>query len=99
MAVAPTTPQPVARDLRGRPLDLVLFKFDACPYCRKVVRAIERLGVPVVYRDTEHDAGAQEELVRVGGLDQVPCLFVDGRPMYESDDIVAFLEREVRVDS
>lgn len=75
--------------------ELVLYKFDACPYCRKTMRAIDRLGVVVRYRDTNNDAGAWEELKRIGGKDQVPCLLVNGKPMYESDDIIAFLETRV----
>jgi glutaredoxin len=31
----------------------------------------------------------------VGGKHQVPCLFIDGDPMYESDDIVAWMKREL----
>ena len=31
------------------------------------------------------------ELIRVGGKQQVPCLFIDGKPMYESMDIVEWL--------
>lgn len=57
-------------------------------------RAIERLKVPVRYRDTMKDEEAARKLVEVGGEDQVPCLFVDGKPLYESDDIIAFLERK-----
>ncbi|MBO4496449.1 MAG: glutathione S-transferase N-terminal domain-containing protein [Clostridiales bacterium] len=30
-------------------------------------------------------------LLRVGGIDQVPCLFIDGKALYESDDIVQWL--------
>jgi glutaredoxin 3 len=59
-----------------------------------VFRAIERLKVPVRYRDTMKDEEAARKLVEVGGEDQVPCLFVDGKPLYESDDIIAFLERK-----
>jgi len=59
---------------------------------------VERLQVPVRYHDITEDDAAAERLVRVGGLDQVPCLFVDGRPLYESDAIVAFLEREFGPD-
>jgi glutathione S-transferase len=54
---------------------------------------VERLGVPVRYRDILEDDEAARKLVEVGGLDQVPCLFVDGVPLYESADIVAYLER------
>ena len=42
-------------------------------------------------RDIVTEPAAAEELVRVGGKRQVPCLFVDGTPMYESGDIVAYL--------
>jgi glutathione S-transferase len=54
---------------------------------------VERLRVPVRYRDIEEDEAAARRLVEIGGLDQVPCLFVDGRPLYESADIVDWLER------
>ena len=33
-----------------------------------------------------------DELVRVGGKMQVPCLFIDGNPMYESLDIIQWLK-------
>lgn len=59
----------------------------------KVVRVIDRLGVPVAMRDVEEDETAARRLVDVGGEDQVPCLFIDGEPLYESDDIAAFLEK------
>jgi len=77
----------------GEELDLELYKFDSCPYCQRVFRAVERLGLPVRTRDVIEDDAAAARLVEVGGIDQVPCLFVDGKPMYESEDIVAFLER------
>ena len=43
----------------------------------------------------DRDPAARERLVRVGGKAQVPCLFIDGTPMYESDDIIAHLRRHV----
>ena len=42
------------------------------------------------------DPVARDELVRVGGKGQVPCLFVDGEPMYESEDIIAYLGANLR---
>ncbi len=81
----------------GRTVDLELFKFDSCPFCVRVMRRVKALGLEgqVRYRDTMRDAGAQDELLRRGGEDQVPCLFIDGEPMYESADIVAWLEENV----
>jgi len=32
-----------------------------------------------------------KRLVKEGGMYQIPCLFIDGKPMYESDDIIGFL--------
>jgi glutaredoxin len=82
----------VGSDPSGGPRALVLYKFDGCPYCRKTMRAIEQLGITVRYRDINNDTGAWDELMRIGGKDQVPCLLVDGKPMYESEDIIVFLE-------
>lgn len=81
----------------GRTVDLELFKFDSCPFCVRVMRRVKTLGLEgqVRYRDTMRDAGAQGELLRRGGEDQVPCLFIDGEPMYESADIIAWLEENV----
>ncbi|MCO5170580.1 MAG: glutaredoxin [Planctomycetes bacterium] len=81
----------------GREVDLELFKFDSCPFCVRVMRKVKVMGLEgkVRYRDTLREPGAQDELVRRGGEDQVPCLFIDGQPMYESADIIAWLEENV----
>lgn len=68
-----------------------LFIMPACPYCQKVLRFMERRGIEMPLRDITSDPGAREELVRVGGKPQVPCLFIDGTPLYESDDIITHL--------
>jgi glutaredoxin len=75
-----------------RPRDLVLYKYDTCPYCLRVMRAIERLGLTVATRDTVREPGARAELADRTGRTQVPCLFVDGEALFESADIVAWLE-------
>lgn len=77
----------------GTEVDLELYKFDSCPYCQKVQRVIDRLGVPVTMRDTVADPTLDQVLIMRGGKRQVPCLFIDGDPMYESSDIAAWLER------
>ena len=69
-----------------------LYIKPTCPYCQKVLRFMEAHGIKIELRDTSADPEAREELVRVGGKAQVPCLFIDGTPMYESDDIIAHLK-------
>ena len=82
-----------ARTNAGKEVELELYKFDSCPYCQKVMRVVERLGVPVAMRDIMEDEASARRLLEVGGEDQVPCLFIDGAPLYESDDINAYLEK------
>ncbi len=71
--------------------ELVLYKFDACPYCQRVLRALEELGLEIPMRDTMRDPDARRELLDATGRTQVPCLFIDGEPMFESRDIVRWL--------
>ncbi len=71
---------------------LVLYKFDACPFCYRVQSWLEGRDVPVVYKDTRQDPEAREELQARTGRTQVPCLFIDGEPLFESGDILEWLE-------
>ncbi len=74
-------------------MKLDLYKFDTCPYCRRVMNEIETSGrTDVEYHDIHQNREDYDTLVRVGGMSQVPCLFIDGKPMYESADIVAWLQ-------
>lgn len=75
---------------------LDLYYYDSCPYCQKVLRAIDRMGIKdkITFKNILQSQEAADTLVRVGGKRQVPCLFIDGAPMYESDDIVSWLSRE-----
>ncbi|MCB1874439.1 MAG: glutathione S-transferase N-terminal domain-containing protein [Chromatiales bacterium] len=76
---------------------LTLYQFGSCPYCIRVRRAISRLQLNIVCKDTLGDMQAHSELLQGGGSSQVPCLRIDGPDgdchwLYESADIVAYLE-------
>lgn len=74
-------------------MNLELFVMNGCPFCRKVLNYLEsdgRRDVKIINIST--DRSANDRLVKEGGQDQVPCLFIDGRPMYESGDIIAWLK-------
>ena len=74
-------------------MKLELYKFDTCPYCRRVMGFIEESGrTDVEYHDIRKNAEDRERLIRDGGKEQVPCLFIDGKPLYESMDIIAWLK-------
>jgi glutaredoxin 3 len=77
----------------GTQADLELFKFGSCPFCVRVLGKIKSLGIEGIrLRDTQQEAGANAELIERGGKRQVPCLFIDGQPLYESGDINNWLE-------
>jgi glutaredoxin 3 len=70
---------------------LILYKINACPYCKVVQRAIAKHNVDIELRDTKKVSHWRRDLKRRTGRTQVPCLFIDGQPMFESNDIVSWL--------
>ena len=58
--------------------------------CIKVKRFLADNGVTIPERNISTDAEAEQTLIAVGGKRQVPCLFIDGKPLYESSDIIAW---------
>ena len=74
-------------------MKLELYMFETCPYCRKVINEIHMSGrKDIAFHDIRKNADDRKRLIEVGGKEQVPCLFIDGKPMYESDDIIAWLK-------
>lgn len=72
---------------------LVLYKYDTCGYCVRVMRAVDRLGVDIdLYKDVVREPESRDELRERTGRGQVPCLFIDDEPLHESADIIAWLE-------
>jgi len=98
-----TRPRPQQRSAQGQATvdteasTLALYQFHACPFCVKTRRAIHRLNVPIVLLDAKNDPQAREQLLAGGGRVKVPCLRIEEagstRWMYESDDIIAYLEQ------
>lgn len=74
---------------------LTLYVKTGCPFCHKVLAVGEELGISFEQKNIADDAVAAELIAR-GGKRQVPYL-VDserGVEMYESGDIVAYLQKE-----
>ena len=62
-----------------------------CPYCIKVMNFMSENNITIPLRDIVADESAAETLIAIGGKRQVPCLFIDGKPLYESGDIIEWL--------
>lgn len=74
-------------------MSLVLYVKTNCPFCEKVLRRAEELGILLVERNIA-EPHYLDELMRIGGKRQVPFLMDETAniSMYESDDIVRYLE-------
>lgn len=74
-------------------MKLDLYKFDTCPYCRRVLAFIDESGrTDITLHDTRKSEDDRRYLIENGGKEQVPCLFIDGKPLYESLDIIDWLK-------
>lgn len=76
---------------------LALYQYAACPFCVKVRRAMKRSALSIETRDAKRNEQFKEELLAGGGQLKVPCLRIeedngDVRWMYESGDIISYLE-------
>jgi len=77
-------------DDEHRPI-VVLYYMPTCPYSKKVLAFIEKQEFEVPLKNIEGDPKSTEELLHLGGKAQTPCLFIDGKPLYESQDIIDWL--------
>lgn len=71
---------------------LDFYYFEACPYCQRVMNVIEKHKIQVNWMDIHKDAAHSKKLRSDTGRTTVPCLYIDGEPMFESLDIMKWLE-------
>jgi len=78
---------------------LELFEFNACPFCIKVRRYMKKNNIILQLRDAKNNSDHRSELLNNGGKVQVPCLKINKEEpaqwLYESSDIIKYLEKEV----
>lgn len=75
--------------------ELALYVMTGCPYCIRVKHFLADNGVTIPERNISTDPDAEQTLIAVGGKRQVPCLFIDGAPLYESNDIIAWIQKNL----
>lgn len=74
------------------------YYFAACRFCQRVLTTIDQLGIrdQLEFRDIQEHPEFGDELEKMNGTRQVPCLVIDGKPMLESMDIIAFLNKKFK---
>ena len=73
-------------------LNLSFYYFDACPFCQLVLHLISDLNLKVKMKDIRKNQKHLETLVRDTNRQTVPCLYINGRAMFESRDIIAWIQ-------
>ncbi|WP_116474094.1 glutathione S-transferase N-terminal domain-containing protein [Zobellella maritima] len=76
---------------------LALYQLPRCPFCIKVRRAMHKLNLPIELRNVNPGSPHREALQAGGGRVKSPCLRIEengeSRWMYESNDIIAYLQQ------
>ena len=70
---------------------LILFYTPSDPVCIKVLEFMKSKSIFVPLRDIEQNPDYRLQLEQAGGKAQVPCLFIDGGPLYDPDTIIRWL--------
>ncbi len=73
---------------------LILFVQEGCFYCDKVITYLKKIHKEnsITFKDIKKDKDAYNKLIKIGGKKQVPCMFINGIPQYESDWIIQWLK-------
>ncbi len=71
---------------------LTLYHFKGCPYCQKVKDFLSQKGISVPMKDIKENPEYSDELRKIGGKTQVPCLVINGKALYESMDIIKWFD-------
>ena len=72
---------------------LTLYYKPTCPYCIKVLHFLEQNDISVSLKNIDENSQNRNELLRIGGKTQIPCLVINGKALYESDDIIQWFEK------
>ncbi len=77
---------------------LSIYGYPQCPFCRRVIDAVNSLGLEIPLRNTLEDGERRSELLAAMGRATVPVLAIEGddgqiRWMPESADIVRYLRK------
>jgi glutaredoxin len=70
---------------------LLLYYLPWCPYCQNVLSYLNSIHKTVPLENLQKNPKGRIEIQKIGGKTQVPCLIIDGYPLYESGAIIKWL--------
>lgn len=76
-------------------MKLELYYYSQCPFCAMVVSKIKTLGLEeeITFKNTLENPEFRKFHTNTTGRSTVPCLYVDDKPMFESSDIINWLDQ------
>ncbi|OAY63384.1 Prostaglandin E synthase 2 [Ananas comosus] len=77
------------------PKDVVLYQYEACPFCNKVRAFLDYHDIP--YRVVEVNPLSKKE-IKWSDYKKVPILVVDGEQLIDSSDIINKLSKRISTD-
>ena len=75
--------------------ELTLYYSPTCPHCRKVLNFMQQNNIKIPVKNRDENPANRQELIRLGGMPQVPCLVIDGKALYESENIIDWLRENL----
>ena len=72
---------------------LTLYHFAGCPYCQRVRDHLKSAAITVPMKDIRQNPVWHDELIKIGGKPQVPCLVIGDQALYESSDIIEWFKK------
>lgn len=100
----PTAPKLKVRSAK-RLDNLALYYAATCPYCRMVIKQLDRMGIELHLRNIHQKTHYKKELIAEGGKKTVPCLRIEATNennktmwMYESFAIIEYLKKHRAVE-
>ena len=73
--------------------NIVLYAFDACPYCQRARALLDRKGAVYTVLDVEREPRLWREIAERTGRNTVPQIFIGDRHIGGCDDLVALDQR------
>lgn len=73
--------------------DLTLYIGNGCPFCTRVIMFLEKNNINIPIKDVWSNEQAMQELIINTNRRQVPCLKIDDEWLFESVDIINWLEQ------
>ncbi len=71
---------------------LLLVFTPTCPYCKQVLSYLKSIHRKIPLCNVRENKECIEKLRKEGKVAVVPCLFIDDRPLYDADAIIAWIK-------